>query len=513
MIRLFENLPIKRKLMFIGLATNGVAVILISVIFGMGEWTSHRNLAVTALSVHAGIAADSAASALIFADEKTAREVLARLGVGTSIVYATLRGKDGSIVAKFEAPGRREIPVFIVAPGDHMFISDQLVYVNNVVYAGEVVGTLHLQSDLQDVYGDLIRKFLLIFGTMMLSLSFAFFLFTRFQKAISDPIRNLVETMTRVTRGNDYLAQAQASGRDEFGVLAEGFNTMLKAIREREAILADHQILLEEAVRQRTEELRQLNESLERRVQEELAKNREKDHLMIQQSRLAATGEMIGNIAHQWRQPINALTLLLANIKDAREFDELDKEYLDKAVSDGQAIIQRMSGTIDDFRNFFRPNKEKTCFSINEVVADVLHMLEAAFKNSGIAIFVEGDENVMTYGYRNEYSQVLINILANAKDALQERKVANGRVHITISRRDTLSEVIVEDNAGGILPNALPRIFDPYFTTREKGIGIGLYMSKMIIENNMDGRIKARNSGSGAEFIVVTPSCADTNAR
>jgi len=254
--------------------------------------------------------------------------------------------------------------------------------------------------------------------------------------------------------------------------------------------------------------LQAFNETLEQRIREETDRNMAQERLLIQQSRLAAMGEMIGNIAHQWRQPINALTLLLGNLKDAYEHNELDKNYLDKAVKDGQTIIQRMSATIDDFRNFFRPNKEKTCFSVNEAVADVLRILGATFKNSGIAVFVKGDEDVMSCGYRNEYSQVLINLMSNAKEALQERKIADGCVHITISRRDALSEVIVEDNAGGIPADVLPRVFDPYFTTKEKGSGIGLYMSKMIIENSMDGHIEVRNTGEGARFTLTTPSGA-----
>jgi len=302
------------------------------------------------------------------------------------------------------------------------------------------------------------------------------------------PLNELSASMARAESG-EFNMRAKLSGPKDIADMAHAFNSMMTVLGEREL------------------ELRLLNETLEQRVAGEAAKNREKDHLLIQQSRLAAVGEMIGNIAHQWRQPINTLTLLLANIKDAYEFNELDKDYLDKSVKEGQMVIQRMSTTIDDFRNFFRPNKEKICFSVNEAVADVLRILEAAFQNSGIAIFVNGDEKVMAYGYRNEYSQVLINILVNAKDALQERKVAGGRVHITISFQDALSEVAVEDNAGGIPPDVLPRIFDPYFTTKEKGTGIGLYMSKMIIENNMDGSIAACNTVDGARLSVAVPAC------
>lgn len=656
-MRLFKNLPIKRKLMLIGLVTNGVAVILLSATFGAVEWTSYRNRAVTTLSVHAGITADNAASALIFADEKAAQEVLARLGAETNIVYAALQEKNGDVIARFEAPGRRKMPAAMLASDEHLFFLDQLAYAKNVVHSGETVGVLYLQSDLQGVYWELFRKLLLIAATMILSLAFAIFLFARFQKTISDPIRNLVEAMARVTRQNDYLARVPVNSRDEFGVLAEGFNTMLAAVREREEALAEYRKGLEATVRLRTaeledtnqglrqqieervrmeqalklsetglaeaqriahignwewdvasgalhwsdevyrifgyspgevqpnyefhlqrmhpddirllermaqqalsdclpkildyrillpnggertvhlqgevilgeagkpvrmvgtvqditefkkleRELRRLNETLEQRVAEEAAKSREKDHLLIQQSRLAAIGEMIGNIAHQWRQPINALTLLLGNIKDAYEHNELGRDYLDKSVQEGQTIIQRMSATIDDFRNFFRPNKEKASFSVNDAVADALRILEAAFKNSSIAVFVKGDENVMACGYRNEYSQILINILGNASDVFQERKVTDRRVHITISRRDALSEVTVEDNAGGIPSDILPRIFDPYFTTKEKGTGIGLYMSKMIIENSMGGHIEASNIGDGARFTLTTPSGA-----
>jgi C4-dicarboxylate-specific signal transduction histidine kinase len=300
--------------------------------------------------------------------------------------------------------------------------------------------------------------------------------------------------------------QAPVLGSDEFGKLAQGFNAMLDAIREREAALADYRAGLEGLVKQRTEELRQLNQSLEMRVQEEVANNREKDHLLIQQSRLAAVGEMIGNIAHQWRQPINALTLLLANIKDAYEFNELDQDYLDKTVKKGQGIIQRMSTTIDDFRNFFKPNKEKTHFSVNEAVADALNILEAAFKNANIIVQLEAQEGVTAYGFRNEYSQVLLNLLSNAKEAILEKNAGEKHIAIAISSRDGKAVVAVEDSAGGISAEVLPRIFDPYFTTKEKGTGIGLYMSKMIIEHNMDGSITVDNRSGGARFTVITPS-------
>lgn len=304
---------------------------------------------------------------------------------------------------------------------------------------------------------------------------------------MSRPLDQLSASMARAEAGASSVRALQ-SGPKDIANMAHAFNSMMIVLEHREA------------------ELRRFNETLEQRVVEEAAKSREKDHMLIQQSRLAAIGEMIGNIAHQWRQPINALTLLLANIKDAYEHNELDKAYLDKSVHNGQKIIQRMSTTIDDFRDFFRPNKEKDFFNVNETVADVLRIMEAAFKNSNITISVQRSESVMAYGFHNEYAQVLINLLANSKEAIQEQKIADGRISIGISRHEGLSVVDVEDNAGGIPPGVLSKIFDPYYTTKEKGTGIGLYMSKVIIENNMGGTIKACNIDGGAKFTIATPS-------
>ncbi len=252
-------------------------------------------------------------------------------------------------------------------------------------------------------------------------------------------------------------------------------------------------------------QLRKLNETLELRIHEEVGKNREKDHLLIQQSRLAAMGEMIGNIAHQWRQPINALSLLLNNIKDAYHFNELDEKFLDAAAADGDRMIRQMSATIDDFRNFFRPNKTKEIFSLQQAVHDALALVEPSFKSCNIAIALAENEVPETEGYRNEYSQVLLNILNNAKDAILERKIPRGKVSLRLVQEGGMAKVIISDNGGGISSDTAVKIFDPYFTTKDKGTGIGLYMSKVIIENNMGGTIEFRNHGEGAEFTIATP--------
>jgi PAS domain S-box-containing protein len=259
------------------------------------------------------------------------------------------------------------------------------------------------------------------------------------------------------------------------------------------------------ARKQAEEDLKRLNETLEQRVREEVESNREKDHLLLQQSRFAAMGEMIGNIAHQWRQPLNALGLLLENIHDAYRYRELDDRYLEESMDRGRRLIAKMSSTIDDFRNFFKPNREKTAFSVAATVNDVLYLVEAAFGNRGIGLQFTVEEDGRVEGFPNEYSQVVLNLLANAKDAILERGVTGGRVEIRAWREGRNMRLAVRDNGGGVADEVAGKIFDPYFTTREKGTGIGLYMSKMIIENNMGGTIEFHNTGEGAEFVIVTP--------
>lgn len=253
-------------------------------------------------------------------------------------------------------------------------------------------------------------------------------------------------------------------------------------------------------------ELRRLNETLEHRVQEAVSKNLAQERLLIQQSRLAAMGEMLGNIAHQWRQPLNALALVLANIQDAWEYGELDDRYLQHAISEGQKLIQKMSTTIDDFRNFFRPNREKQAFFIHHVIQETVDLLDASFRHNQIEVFLaQCPDRLTAWGYSNEFSQVLLNVLNNAKDAILQHQPASRKITIHASQTRDMIVVRITDNGGGIPETILGRIFEPYFTTKHKGTGIGLYMSRMIMENSMHGSIDVENIEGGACFSLYCP--------
>ena len=250
--------------------------------------------------------------------------------------------------------------------------------------------------------------------------------------------------------------------------------------------------------------LNKLNKTLEQRVIEEVAKGREKDHLLIQQAKLASMGEMIGNIAHQWRQPLNNVGLLIQDLKNASNFGDLDEAYLNESIDKAMVIIQNMSSTIDDFRYFFSPKKEPREFSLADSVAKAISFVDANFKNSGIEMELDVRDEVILNGFPNEYSQVLLNLLNNAKDVLIERAVAHPKVTIQLIKEDDRAVLSVRDNGGGIPADIIDKIFEPYFSTKpdDKGTGIGLYMSKMIIENKGNGKLLAKNTEDGAEFRI-----------
>lgn len=252
--------------------------------------------------------------------------------------------------------------------------------------------------------------------------------------------------------------------------------------------------------------LRESQETLQRETAQRvraLEQLRENERSMIQQGRQAAMGEMISNIAHQWRQPLNTLGLHIQRLGLFHDIGTLNKEQLDSSIGESMRLIRHMSATIDDFRNFFSTEKTVVNFSVNEAISQTVSLVEASFKNQQInlSIQTEGDPHIT--GYPNEFSQALLNILLNARDALVERNVTDTRIALQSFTQDGRAVVVITDNAGGIPDGIMEKIFDPHFTTKgSHGTGIGLFMAKNIIERSMNGRLSARNIESGAEFRI-----------
>ncbi len=244
--------------------------------------------------------------------------------------------------------------------------------------------------------------------------------------------------------------------------------------------------------------------NLEKLVEEKTQENIKQFEMLQQQSKLAAMGEMVGAIAHQWRQPLNTIALELQFIEDDFDDELIDKKYLKEFSQRNMNLVNFMSKTIDDFRNFFTQNKVKTSFSIKNKISEVMNMLSPQMKNHNITMELLG-EDFTVLGLQGEFQQVILNIVNNAKDAIVENKIEDAYVNINIFRKENKGYIEINDNAGGIPANVIERIFEPYFTTKEqgKGTGLGLYMSKMIIDNNFLAKLDVENTSYGAKFTII----------
>lgn len=261
-------------------------------------------------------------------------------------------------------------------------------------------------------------------------------------------------------------------------------------------------------------ELLEINENLEKKVEEEVQKNRNKDKHILQQSRLAQMGEMISMIAHQWRQPLGSISAVAASVKLKSVLNKFDittdlgrkeqKEFIADSMGKIESYIQFLTHTIDDFRNFFKPDKQKENTTLVSLVNRTLEIIGKALEINGIIVNVENHTTKELLTYTSEVTQVILNILKNAEDIFKERETKNRQISIVIRLSNGMQYLEIEDNAGGIDETVLPHIFEPYFSTKNEknGTGLGLYMSKTIIEEHCGGKISAINGVSGAKFII-----------
>jgi CheY-like chemotaxis protein len=251
-------------------------------------------------------------------------------------------------------------------------------------------------------------------------------------------------------------------------------------------------------------QLEELNKNLEIKIQKEIDNRLVTEKILMQQSKMAAMGEMIGAIAHQWRQPLNNIAVILQDFSDAYKYDELDDVYIEQSISKGMKYINDMSQMIEDFKNFFKPTRIKKQFYVKDVIQKAIYILDSQLKINNISInFVPN--NLIITGICNEFIQVIIYLIQNAKDSIlsktketKDLKNYIGIIDISIVDRT----IIIRDNGIGIDKSLIDSIFNPYFTTKPDGNGLGLYISKMIVEEHLNGTIKMSLIDNGAEFRI-----------
>ena len=266
------------------------------------------------------------------------------------------------------------------------------------------------------------------------------------------------------------------------------------AILYRQKLLKKINDSLMEKVDEKTKKLREINSELEIRIKKEVDENLKKDRLLSQQQKMISMGQMIENIAHQWRQPLSVITTSISGIKLKKMVNDLDDEFLYKTLDSVMNTSQYLSNTIDDFRYFFKPQKEKEFFYLKECINKTIDLLEANFKENNIKLICNM-EDIQILGYETELIQVLINILNNSKDALLSLHDQERLIFINVKKENGKALIKIKDNAGGIQEDIIEQIFEPYFTTKHQaqGSGIGLYMCQEIIYKHMNGHIDITN--------------------
>ncbi|KJU87194.1 PAS/PAC sensor signal transduction histidine kinase [Candidatus Magnetobacterium bavaricum] len=314
------------------------------------------------------------------------------------------------------------------------------------------------------------------------------------------PITNKVERVTHMDGTEVYNSVTKIPWYDAHGVII-GTIGLSRDITEL--------IRSKERLQEKSDQLKEINSDLERRVQREVEKRRIHEELMTQQTKLAAMGEMITMIAHQWRTPLNIMALLMQDLQDACDSDHVDKGRVIDAAGEAISQINFMANTINDFKDFCKPSKSKGLFDVKVAVEAVCAITSALLRHNSVEIRVNctRSDRVMVYGYQNEFKQVILNIITNAVDSINDKRTATnvkGLIEIDIDRDDEKVTLVIKDNGKGIEPEIIDRIFDHYFTTKKDnvGSGIGLYMSKIIIENSMGGNIYTTSKDGKTAFVI-----------
>ncbi len=265
---------------------------------------------------------------------------------------------------------------------------------------------------------------------------------------------------------------------------------------------------LEFRVQEQTKQLKKLNKTLEKRINDEVQKNEQNQRVLFWQSRMASLGQMLANIAHQWRQPLSELSLSLFNVKKAAQSNDMSK--LENYYNDSKLVIKSMSKTIEDFTNFFNPNKPKESFLLKDSIFDALSIMNKTLKKENITIrTIYKDYYIL--GILTELSQVIVNLLKNSIDAFNKNEISSRKLIIKIDKillnDNKFTTIQVTDNAGGIEEKLEQSLFEPYFTTKHasSGTGLGLFMSKMIIEQSLNGKIEFNNENNGCTFTIIIP--------
>ncbi len=516
---LWKTARIKHKLIMINLLTTGIALILAGWALQLTEFVSFRDSLLQNLTAQAKILANNSAAPLVFNDQKAAGENLHALKDAPDIARATIYGKDGRMFAEFRRPGSgTEAPPKTPRESGYAFSDKYLQVYQKIELDGETIGMIYLRSDLARFNSMVLRNRLIAALTMIIVLGIAFLLLTKLHRIITGPLSALARTMQTVSRDRDYTRKAVVCHEDEIGFLAKGFNEMLEQIRER-----DVELRVEIAERKRAEEqTSKLNEQLELKVSERTRQLLEAQEELVSKEKLATLGRLAGCVGHELRNPLGVMNNAVYFLKSVMTgADDTVGEYLD-IIKHEIDISQRI---ITDLLDFSRTRPPQTrSVTVRELVNESLDRCEIP-------------ENVRLLTQLPDYlpclrvdplqmGQVFQNIITNAVQAMpaggnlmigarmaegpglkDQGSAGPGSAPETSDsgKEGAFLEISVEDDGEGITPENMKKLFQPLFTTKARGIGLGLVVSRNLTEAN-GGRIEVESCpGEGTVFVIALP--------
>ena len=383
--------------------------------------------------------------------------------------------------------------------------TNEYIVLNTFEILGVPIGYMIVEANLQTYKYNIDKdmKFL-AFGTI-LSLLFFLLVSVFISNSISSPIENIIK-------------QLQSTKDDEILEIAEQtqveFQYLVTSISTSHNRLIDLNSNLEDEVDKKTQELQNLNKNLEDKIHRAISEIEQKSRMLQQHSRMAQMGEMISMIAHQWRQPLGAISAVCIDLRIKMELEDYNLEtkegkkefikYIDQSLVGIGDFVQNLTTTVDDFRNFYKPDKKIDHLAVNEVIEKSLKIIIASLTSNSIMVIKDYKSEKVLDLYQNELMQVFLNILKNAQDNFIEKKIKNASLHIKTYDTQDNTVVEIKDNGGGIKENIIERIFDPYFSTKNEknGTGLGLYMSKTIVQEHHKGELYAENIEEGIRFVI-----------
>ncbi len=376
-------------------------------------------------------------------------------------------------------------------------------YLSNFGVNNAIGWRLELSVDYNKIHQPLTNTLSSLLFNGVVIVIIALFISLYISRSILRPLIDMQIFTEQLSKGKLLKKLLYRSRYKEMILFANSLKDMAEQIKE-------HQKVLEKEIseKERTaKKVAELNMTLEKRVEEEVKKNREKDKYMIQQAKLAQMGEMISMIAHQWRQPLTAISATSTLIQMKISLGESTDDEIMKQSQKISKFSKHLSSTIDDFKNFFKPNKNKEQTTYTLLVDDVLEIVEKSLTNKNIELIKELKCEEFFTTYAGELKQVILNLIKNSEDILIEKDSQNTSPFIKIKSYSQDDQNILEiiDNGGGIKEDILEKIFDPYFSTKtaKNGTGLGLYMSKTIVEKHCGGKLTAQNTQDGALFRVI----------